>query len=56
VILLGCLTKWYNNVKPATTIRETIVADAGVYYASVDLADDVAVGVSRFKLNLFFPS
>ncbi|AWW07727.1 MAG: tail fiber protein [Podoviridae sp. ctbh1] len=37
-------SQWYNNVKPATTLRDTIVADAGVYYASVELANDVAVG------------
>lgn len=37
-------TQWYNNAKPATTIRDTVVADAGIYYASVDLADDVGIG------------
>ncbi|MFW1952073.1 hypothetical protein [Acinetobacter beijerinckii] len=37
-------TQWYNNIKPTTTIRDTVVADSGVYYASVELADDVAVG------------
>lgn len=37
-------TQWYNNIKPATTIRDTVVADSGVYYASVELADDVTVG------------
>ena len=36
-------TQWYNNTKPATTLRETVVADSGKYYASVEIAEDVAV-------------
>jgi hypothetical protein len=36
-------------------VRDSIVADAGVYYASVDWRMMLLWGVSRFKLNLFFP-
>lgn len=36
--------QWYNNVKPATTMRNTVVADSGKYSASVNLSDDVSVG------------
>ncbi|MCH7331414.1 hypothetical protein [Acinetobacter modestus] len=35
--------QWYNGTKSPTIIRDTIVADTGKYYASVELADDVAV-------------
>lgn len=42
-------TQWYNNTKPATIIRDTIVADSGRYYASVDLVGDVNVG--SFTVN-----
>ncbi|USE82023.1 hypothetical protein [Acinetobacter tibetensis] len=42
-------TQWYNNTKPATIIRDTIVADSGRYYASVDLVEDVNVG--SFTVN-----
>ena len=43
--------QWYNNAKPATTLRDSIVADAGVYNASVGLADDVAVGSFTVRLR-----
>ncbi|WP_312049240.1 hypothetical protein [Acinetobacter courvalinii] len=36
--------QWYNNTKPATTVRNTVVADSGKYSASVKLSDDVSVG------------
>lgn len=36
--------QWYNNTKPATTVRNTVVADSGKYSASVNLSDDVSVG------------
>lgn len=42
-------TQWYNNTKPATIIRDTIVADSGRYYASVNLVEDVNVG--SFTVN-----
>lgn len=48
------VTNWWNNVKPTTVIRETVVADAGVYYASVDLADDVAVGSFTIQAETMF--
>jgi hypothetical protein len=48
--------QWYNNDKPATTLRDSIVADAGVYYASVELADDVAVGSFTVQAESIFPS
>ncbi|WP_336936491.1 hypothetical protein [Acinetobacter beijerinckii] len=35
--------QWYNGAKSPTIIRDTIVADTGKYYASVEIADDVAV-------------
>ncbi|MCH7386628.1 hypothetical protein MMO39_04840 [Acinetobacter modestus] len=48
------VTNWWNNVKPSTVIRETVVADAGVYYASVNLADDVAVGSFTIQAETMF--
>ena len=47
-------SQWYNNTKSATTIRDSIVADAGVYYASVELADDVAVGSFTVQAESMF--
>ena len=47
-------SQWYNNVKPATTLRDSIVADAGVYNASVALADDVAVGSFTVQAESIF--
>jgi hypothetical protein len=47
-------SQWYNNVKPATTLRDSIVADAGVYNASVGLADDVAVGSFTVQAKSIF--
>ncbi|WP_033134173.1 hypothetical protein [Acinetobacter sp. MN12] len=47
-------TQWYNNAKPTTTIRETVVADAGIYYASVDLADDVGIGSFTIPAKTMF--
>lgn len=35
---------WYNGVKSQTLLRETIVADTGKYYASMQMAQDAAVG------------
>ncbi|ENW05752.1 hypothetical protein [Acinetobacter beijerinckii] len=35
--------QWYNGAKSPTIIRDTIVADTGKYYASVEIAEDVAV-------------
>ncbi|MCY6411187.1 hypothetical protein QTA56_03415 [Acinetobacter sp. VNH17] len=46
--------QWYNNAKPATTLRDSIVADAGVYNASVALADDVAVGSFTVQAESIF--
>jgi hypothetical protein len=46
--------QWYNNAKPATTLRDSIVADAGVYNASVGLADDVAVGSFTVQAESIF--
>lgn len=47
-------SQWYNNIKPATTIRDSIVADAGVYYASVELANDVPVGSFTIQAKSMF--
>lgn len=46
--------QWYNNTKPVTTLRDSIVADAGVYNASVALADDVAVGSFTIQAESIF--
>ncbi|ENV09551.1 hypothetical protein F966_02209 [Acinetobacter higginsii] len=35
--------QWYNGAKSTTIVRDTIVADTGKYYASVEIADDVTV-------------
>ncbi|MDM1019709.1 hypothetical protein QSV37_05200 [Acinetobacter sp. VNK23] len=45
---------WYLNARPATTLRDSIVADAGVYNASVALADDVAVGSFTVQAESIF--
>ncbi len=47
-------SQWYNNAEPATTLRDSIVADAGVYNASVGLADDVAVGSFTVQAESIF--
>ncbi len=47
-------SQWYSNVKPVTTLRDSIVADAGVYNASVALADDVAVGSFTVQAESIF--
>ena len=36
-------SQWYRGNKSPTIIRDTIVADTGKYYASVQIAEDVAV-------------
>lgn len=36
-------SQWYNGAKSPTIIRDTIVADTGKYYASVEIAEDVTV-------------
>lgn len=46
--------QWYNNAKPATTLRDSIVADTGNYYASVGVADDVAVGSFTVQAESMF--
>ena len=46
--------QWYNGAKPATVIRETVVADSGNYYASVELTDDVAVGSFTLQAESMF--
>ena len=44
----------YNSAKPATILRDSIVADTGKYYASVELADDVAVGSFTLQAESIF--
>ena len=46
--------QWYNSAKPATTLRDSIVADTGKYYASVELTDDVAVGSFTLQAESIF--
>lgn len=36
-------SQWYSGTKSTTIIRDTLVADTGKYYASVEIAEDVAV-------------
>ncbi|MFW2160849.1 hypothetical protein ACG93T_05615 [Acinetobacter beijerinckii] len=47
-------TQWYNNTKPATTVRNTVVADSGKYSASVNLNDDVNVGSFTVEASSIF--
>lgn len=47
-------TQWYNNTKPATTLRETVVADSGKYCASVKLNNDVSVGSFTVEASSIF--
>ncbi|MCJ8161859.1 hypothetical protein [Acinetobacter zhairhuonensis] len=37
-------SQWYNGNKSTTIIRDTLVADTGKYYASVDVTEDANVG------------
>lgn len=46
--------QWYNSAKPATTLRDSIVADTGKYYASVELADDVTVNSFTIQAESIF--
>ncbi|WP_023270648.1 hypothetical protein [Acinetobacter gyllenbergii] len=46
--------QWYNNTKSTTVIRDTIIADAGKYYASVGLADNAAVGSFSIQVDSIF--
>src|SRR5690606_6233276 len=41
--------QWYNGEKSKTIIRDTIVADTGLYYSSTALASDANVG--EFTVN-----
>lgn len=47
-------TQWYNNTKPATTLRETVVADSGKYCASVKLNNGVSVGSFTVEASSIF--
>ncbi|ENW78670.1 hypothetical protein F909_03632 [Acinetobacter sp. ANC 3929] len=47
-------TQWYNNTKPATTLRNTVVADSGKYSASVNLNDNVNVGSFTVEASSIF--
>ena len=47
-------SQWYNNTKPATTLRETVVADSGKYCASVKLNNDVSVGSFTVEASSIF--
>jgi len=46
--------QWYNGAKPATTLRDSIVADTGKYYASVELTDDVTVNSFTIQAESIF--
>ncbi|KXZ65619.1 hypothetical protein [Acinetobacter venetianus] len=46
--------QWYNNTKPATTVRNTVVADSGKYSASVNLSEDVNVGSFTVEASSIF--
>ncbi|WP_151730424.1 hypothetical protein [Acinetobacter junii] len=46
--------QWYSGAKSTTIIRDTLVADSGNYYASVELTDDVAVGSFTVQADSIF--
>lgn len=46
--------QWYQGAKSTTIIRDTLVADTGNYYASVGVADDVAVGSFTVQAESMF--
>ena len=46
--------QWYNGANSTTIIRDTLVADTGNYYASVGVADDVAVGSFTVQAESMF--
>lgn len=46
--------QWYSGAKSTTIIRDTLVADTGNYYASVGVADDVAVGSFTVQAESMF--
>ena len=46
--------QWYTSTKPQTIIRDTIVADSGLYYGSSNLADDVSVGTFTVQAQSIF--
>lgn len=46
--------QWYQGSKSTTIIRDTLVADTGNYYASSDLANDVAVGSFTVQAESMF--
>lgn len=47
-------SQWYSGAKSTTIIRDTLVADTGNYYASVGVADDVAVGSFTVQADSIF--
>lgn len=47
-------SQWYNNIKPTTMIRDTIIADSGEYHASAAVAEDVAVGSFTIQAKSMF--
>ena len=47
-------SQWYKGSKSPTIIRDTIVADTGKYYASVELANDVPVGSFTIQAKSMF--
>lgn len=46
--------QWYSGEKSKTIVRDTMVADTGLYYGSVDLASEVSVGEYTVNAKTIF--
>lgn len=47
-------SQWYVNTKPATMVRDTIIADSGEYHASVAVAEGVTAGSFTIQAKTIF--
>lgn len=47
-------TQWYSATKPQTTLRNTVVADSGIYYGSSNMAVDATVGTFTVQATSIF--
>lgn len=46
--------QWYSATKPQTTLRNTVVADSGIYYGSSNMAVDATVGTFTVQAESIF--
>lgn len=46
--------QWYSATKPQTTLRNTVVADSGIYYGSSNMAVDATVGTFTVQATSIF--